>query len=54
MPWQAGRSKTDKGWPIYKKVNGKKKIVGYSDTRKGARDSVKARYANTKKYDRQM
>jgi hypothetical protein len=49
MPWKVGDKKTKKGWPIKKKVNGSWKVVGYSDTKKKARESVKARYASENK-----
>jgi len=47
MPWKVG-AKNTKGWPIYKKENGRWKIVGYSSSKSKALASVKARYANYK------
>ncbi len=47
MPWKVG-SKTSKGYPIKKKENGRWKTVGYSDTKKEAEASVRARYASEK------
>ncbi len=47
MPWKVG-DKTKKGWPIKKKEGGSWKTVGHSSSKEKARESVKARYANTK------
>ncbi|MFW6121422.1 MAG: hypothetical protein ACOC80_11065 [Petrotogales bacterium] len=44
MPWKVG-NKTTKGWQILKKENGRWKVVGYSNTKKNASESVRARYA---------
>ena len=41
MPWKVGK-KTSKGYPIIKSDTGK--VVGYSETKKKAEDSVRARY----------
>lgn len=49
MPWVVGTKKTKKGWPIYKKVNGRRKVVGYSTSKAKAQASVRARYASYKK-----
>lgn len=46
MPWKVGEKKTEKGWPIKKMKNGKWVTVGYSDTKKDAKASVRARYAS--------
>lgn len=43
MPWEVGK-KTKKGWPIKRSDTGK--VVGYSDTKKKAKASVRARYAS--------
>jgi len=44
MPYKTG-PKTSKGWPIYKKENGRWKIAGYSTSKAKAEASVRARYA---------
>lgn len=46
MPWTTKKSKKG-GYDIVKKTTGKK--VGHSNTKKKAKASVKARYANYKK-----
>lgn len=46
MPYKVG-SKNSKGWPIYKKENGRWKIVGYSTSKAKAQASIMARYANS-------
>lgn len=48
MPWKRGK-KTSKGYPIKKKVGGRWKTVGYSDTAKKADASIRARYASKNK-----
>jgi hypothetical protein len=48
MPYKVG-NKTKKGWPIKKKEGGNWKVVGYSDTKKKAQASVRARYASENK-----
>jgi len=46
VPWKVANKKTKKGWPIYKKENGRWKVVGYSTSKAKAQASVRARYAS--------
>ncbi len=48
MPYKVG-NKTKKGYPIKKKEGGSWKTVGYSDTKKDAKASIRARYASEDK-----